>query len=48
MEESNRQMKISVGLFSYKVHDSQRINFVNIALGERKEGDLKLIKNNQS
>ena len=44
-EGKNRQIRRIASLFGYKVIDLQRINFANIALGNLKEGDWKVISN---
>jgi len=44
-EGRNRQIRRIASFLGYKVIDLQRISFANIALGNLKEGDWKLIKN---
>ena len=42
-EGRNRQIRRVASLFGYKVMDLQRVNFANIALGNLKEGEWRLI-----
>ena len=46
-EGRNRQIRRIVSLLGYKVIDLQRVNFANVALGNLKEGDWKLIDINK-